>query len=62
MFTLSIALLGLALIFFIFGALGVAGANALVASVVLLFGAWMSMVAYWRRRPGRVQPLHDARP
>jgi uncharacterized membrane protein YtjA (UPF0391 family) len=51
MFTLSIALLGLALILGAFGVLGVAGGNAMVASVVLLVAASLSMVAYRRRRP-----------
>jgi uncharacterized membrane protein YtjA (UPF0391 family) len=51
MFTLSIALLALALILGAFGVLGVAGGSAIVASVVLLLMAGASMVVYWRRRP-----------
>ena len=51
MFTLSIALLAFALILGAFGVLGVAGGNAIAASVVVLLGAAISMVAYWRRRP-----------
>lgn len=51
MFTLSIALLALALILAAFGVLGVAGAATIVASVVLLLMAATAMVAYWRRRP-----------
>jgi len=51
MFTLSIALLGLGLILGAFGVLGVAGVNAIIASVVVLLAAWFSMVAYWHRRP-----------
>jgi len=50
MFMLSIALIALAALFALFGLLGVAGHNAIVGSVVLLFLAVMSMIAYWRRR------------
>lgn len=50
MFMLSIALLALAVIFALFGVLGVAGHNALIMSVVLLAMAVGSMIAYWRRR------------
>ena len=51
MFTLSIALLAFALILGAFGVLGVAGGNAIAASLVLLLCAVISMVAFWRRRP-----------
>ena len=51
MFTLSIALLALALILGAFGVLGVAGASAIVASAVLLLMAATAMIVYWRRRP-----------
>ena len=51
MFTLSIALLALALILGAFGVLGVAGATAIIASVMLLLVAATAMVVYWRRRP-----------
>lgn len=51
MFTLSIALLALAVICAAFGILGVAGKMAIVASVGLLAMAGGSMFAYWRRRP-----------
>jgi hypothetical protein len=51
MFTLSIALLGFGLITGAFGVLGVAGGNAIVASVVVLLFAGLAMAAYWRRRP-----------
>jgi hypothetical protein len=51
MFTLSIALLGVALILGAFGVLGVAGGNAIAASAVLLLAAGIAMTAYWRRRP-----------
>lgn len=51
MFTLSIALLALAVIFAAFGVLGVAGPLVIVAAVGLLLMAGASMVAYWRRRP-----------
>jgi hypothetical protein len=57
MFTLSIALLALALILGAFGVLGVAGGSAIVASVVLLLTAGASMVVYWRRRPVWTQAL-----
>lgn len=50
MFTLSIALLALALIIGAFGVLGIAGGAAIVASVVLLLMAAGSMTVYWRRR------------
>jgi len=40
-----------ALILGAFGVLGVAGGNAIAASVVLLLAAGISMAAYWRRRP-----------
>ena len=52
MFTLSIALLAFALILGVFGVLGVAGGNAIAASLVLLLCAGISMVAFCRRRPG----------
>ena len=51
MFTLSIALLALALVAAAFGFLAGAGGAAIVASVVLLAMSATSMVAYWRRRP-----------
>jgi hypothetical protein len=51
MFTLSIALFAFALILGAFGVLGVAGGNAIAASLVLLLCAGISMVAFWRRRP-----------
>jgi len=51
MFTLSIALLALALILGAFGVLGVAGGHAIAASMVLLLVAMAAMTAYWRRRP-----------
>ena len=51
MFTLSIALLALALILAAFGLLGVAGVSTIVASVMLFLMAAASMVIYWRRRP-----------
>ena len=51
MFTLSIALLALALILGAFGVLGVAGGAVIVAAVVLLLMAGTSMIVYWRRRP-----------
>ena len=55
MFMLSIVLLAFALILGAFGVLGVAGANALIASVVMLTAAVLSMVAYWRRRPDAIR-------
>jgi hypothetical protein len=51
MFTLSIALFALAIIFAAFGVLGVAGKMAIVASVGLLLMAGFSMFKYWQRRP-----------
>ena len=51
MFSLSIALLALALILGVFSVLGVAGAATIVASVVLLLMAATAMAVYWRRRP-----------
>jgi len=51
MFTLSIALLALALILGAFGVLGVAGGHAIAAAIVLLLVAGVAMTAYWRRRP-----------
>ena len=51
MFTLSIALLGFALILGAFGVLGVAGGPAIAASLVLLVAAGIAMTVYWRRRP-----------
>lgn len=50
MFMLSTALLALAVIFALFGLLGVAGSSALIVSAVLLLMAVASMIAYWRRR------------
>jgi hypothetical protein len=50
MFTLSIALLALALILGAFGVLGVAGGQAIAAAFVLLLFAGVAMAAYWRRR------------
>ena len=51
MFTLSIALLALGIIFAAFGFLGVAGYSAIVGSVLLFAMSAVSMVVYWRRRP-----------
>jgi hypothetical protein len=59
MFTLSIALLAFALILGAFGVLGVAGGSAIVASLVVLLGAAISMVAYWRRRPVWALPFNQ---
>jgi len=61
MFMLSIVLLAFALMLGAFGVLGVAGANAIIASVVMLFAAVLAMVAYWRRRPGAIRALQRAR-
>jgi uncharacterized membrane protein YtjA (UPF0391 family) len=61
MFMLSIVLLAFALMLGAFGVLGVAGANAIIASVVMLFAAVISMVAYWRRRPDAMHALQRAR-
>ncbi len=51
MFTLSIALLALAVICAAFGVLGVAGKAAIVFSVGFLLMSGLSMFVYWRRRP-----------
>ena len=61
MFTLSIVLLAFALMLGAFGVLGVAGANAIFASVVMLFAAVLAMVAYWRHRPDAIRALQRAR-
>lgn len=51
MFTLSVALLALALIVGLFAVLGVAGASAMVAAILIGILAVISMLVYWRRRP-----------
>lgn len=51
MFTLSIALLALALIAGLFAVLGVAGAMVGVGAIVAGILAVFSMIAYWKRRP-----------